>query len=109
MAMRRALSATVRLRRNGLLRAYGEAPVALAQELALGNGVFEYPMGWGGDVGLLGHDPGEVTLPEVTDAGSMTTPSHVASTLVAGQDRVGNAAVAGAAMRVVPMAVPSKD
>lgn len=43
------------------------------------------------------------------DSQSKTVPSHVASTLSAGQDRVGNAAVAGAAMRVVPMAVPTKE
>jgi hypothetical protein len=43
------------------------------------------------------------------DSSSKTMPSHVASTLAAGQDRVGNAAVAGTAMRVVPMAVPKKE
>ncbi|MFK0246912.1 hypothetical protein ACIQUM_19610 [Amycolatopsis azurea] len=43
------------------------------------------------------------------DGSSKTVPSHVASTFAAGQDRVGNAAVAGAAMRVVPMAVPKKE
>lgn len=43
------------------------------------------------------------------DAQSTTVPSHVASTMAAGQDRVGNAAVAGAALRVVPMAVPTKE
>jgi hypothetical protein len=43
------------------------------------------------------------------DSSSKTVPSHVASTFAAGQDRVGNAAVAGAAMRVVPMAVPKKE
>jgi hypothetical protein len=43
------------------------------------------------------------------DSHSKTVPSHMASTLAAGQDRVGNAAVAGAAMRVVPMAVPKKE
>lgn len=43
------------------------------------------------------------------DAHSKTLPSHVASTLAAGQDRVGNAAIAGAAMRVIPMAVPTKE
>jgi hypothetical protein len=42
------------------------------------------------------------------DGSSKTVPSHLASTLAAGQDRVGNAAIAGAAMRVVPMAVPKK-
>ncbi|MGW0809026.1 hypothetical protein [Nonomuraea sp. NPDC002799] len=43
------------------------------------------------------------------DSQSKTLPSHVASTLAAGQDRVGNAAVAGAAMRMIPMAaVPKK-
>jgi hypothetical protein len=43
------------------------------------------------------------------DASSKTVPSHLSSTLAAGQDRVGNAAIAGAAMRVIPMAVPSKE
>ncbi|MFD5095650.1 hypothetical protein ACFWMR_33965 [Amycolatopsis thailandensis] len=43
------------------------------------------------------------------DGSSKTVPSHLASTLAAGQDRVGNAAIAGAAMRVVPMALPKKE
>jgi hypothetical protein len=43
------------------------------------------------------------------DGSSRTVPSHLASTLAAGQDRVGNAAIAGAAMRVIPMAVPQKE
>lgn len=43
------------------------------------------------------------------DSQSKTVPSHLASTLAAGQDRVGNAAIAGAAMRVIPMAVPKKE
>jgi hypothetical protein len=43
------------------------------------------------------------------DSHSATLPTHVASTMAAGQDRVGNAAVAGAAMRVVPMALPKKE
>jgi winged helix domain-containing protein/ATPase family protein associated with various cellular activities (AAA) len=64
LALRRALGSAGRLRRYGLLRAYGEAPTEPAQELALGGGLFEYLMGWGGDVGILGHDPGEVTQPE---------------------------------------------
>ncbi|MEV4145765.1 ATP-binding protein [Amycolatopsis sp. NPDC049691] len=60
LALRRALGAAGRLRRYGLLRAYGEAPAEPSRELALGDGVFEYLMGWGGDVGTLGDDPGEV-------------------------------------------------
>jgi Family of unknown function (DUF6262) len=44
-----------------------------------------------------------------TDAQSKTVPSHAASTFAAGQDRVGNAAIAGAAMRMIPMAVPKKE
>lgn len=64
LALRRLLSPVGRLRRYGLLRAYGEAPSELAQELTLGGGAFEYLMGWGGDVGLLGHDPGEVAAQE---------------------------------------------
>jgi len=43
------------------------------------------------------------------DSQSKTVPSHVASTFAAGQDRVGNAAIAGAAMRTIPMAVPKKE
>ncbi|HYQ66541.1 hypothetical protein [Actinophytocola sp.] len=43
------------------------------------------------------------------DSHSKSLPSHVASTFAAGQDRVGNAAVAGAAMRVIPMAVPKNE
>ncbi len=64
LAVRRALGSAGRLRRYGLLRAYGEAPSEPARELALGAGVFEYLMGWGGDVGSLGHDPGEVVRPD---------------------------------------------
>ena len=60
LALRRALGPAGRLRRYGLLRPHGESPVELAQELTLGPGLFAYLMGWGGDVGLLGHDPGEV-------------------------------------------------
>ncbi|SNY37909.1 hypothetical protein [Paractinoplanes atraurantiacus] len=43
------------------------------------------------------------------DASSKTLPSHLASTFTAGQDRVGNAAIAGAAMRAIPIAVPKQD
>ena len=42
------------------------------------------------------------------DASSTTVPSHLASTFAAGQDRVGNAAMAGAALRAIPMAVPDR-
>ncbi|MFL6125578.1 ATP-binding protein [Actinophytocola sp.] len=65
LALRRDLGRAGRLRRYGLLRAYGEAPTELAQELALGAGVFEFLLGWSGDVGVLGHDPGEVVRPEL--------------------------------------------
>ncbi|MEV4319041.1 ATP-binding protein [Actinocrispum sp. NPDC049592] len=61
---RRALGPSGVLRRYGLVRAYGESPGELAQELMLGPGVFEFLLGWGGDVGLLGHDPGEVAAAE---------------------------------------------
>ncbi|MCP2163321.1 ATP-binding protein [Goodfellowiella coeruleoviolacea] len=64
LARRRALGPTGPLRRFGLLRACGAAPVELAQELVLGPGVFDFLLGWGGDVGLLGHDPGEVRQPQ---------------------------------------------
>jgi hypothetical protein len=64
LALRRSLSATGRLRRFGLVRALGEAPNEFAQEMGLGAGVFEFLLGWNGDAGLLGHDPGEVTPPE---------------------------------------------
>jgi ATPase family associated with various cellular activities (AAA) len=61
LALRRLLGVAGRLRRYGLLR-------AVDTDLALGEGVFEYLMGWGGDIGVLGHDPGEVTRPDVTVA-----------------------------------------
>ncbi|MPY43963.1 ATP-binding protein, partial [Streptomyces phyllanthi] len=64
LALRRDLGPTGPLRRYGLLRAHGEAAVELSQELVLGPGVLEFLLGWGGDVGLLGHDPGEVVEPE---------------------------------------------
>ncbi|HEX6341191.1 ATP-binding protein [Umezawaea sp.] len=63
LALRRDLGATGRLRRYGLVR--GEAG-----ELAPGEGVFEFVMGWGGDIGLLGHDPGEVATSAVPDPAS---------------------------------------
>ncbi|MBP2330389.1 hypothetical protein JOF56_010774 [Kibdelosporangium banguiense] len=68
LARRRALGPAGALRRFGLLRAYGEAPVELAQELVLGPGVFEFLLGWGGDAGLVGHDPGEVVFSEALSA-----------------------------------------
>ena len=43
------------------------------------------------------------------DSHSKTLPSHVASTLAAAQDRAGNATVAGAAMRMIPMALPKSE
>ncbi|AQW55432.1 ATP-binding protein [Streptomyces violaceusniger] len=64
LALRRALGPAGPLRRYGLLRAHGEAAVELAQELVPGPGVLDFLLGWGGDVGLLGHDPGEVAPPE---------------------------------------------
>ncbi|MFD7816106.1 ATP-binding protein [Streptomyces sp. NPDC059785] len=64
LALRRALGPTGPLRRYGLLRPHGEAPVELSQELLLGPGVLEFLLGWGGDVGLIGHDPGEMVEPE---------------------------------------------
>jgi hypothetical protein len=65
LARRRALGPAGALRRFGLLRVFGEAPVELAQELVLGPGVFEFLLGWGGDCGLIGHDPGEVATSDV--------------------------------------------
>ncbi|MCG0288582.1 ATP-binding protein [Streptomyces sp. PSAA01] len=64
LALRRSLGPAGPLRRYGLLRTHGEAAVELAQELILGPGVLDFLLGWGGDVGLLGHDPGEVAPPE---------------------------------------------
>jgi hypothetical protein len=64
LALRRALGPAGPLRRYGLLRAHGEAAVELAQELVLGPGMLDFLLGWGGDVQLLGHDPGEVAPPE---------------------------------------------
>jgi hypothetical protein len=65
LARRRALGPSGRLRRFGLLRAHGEAPVELTQELVLAHGLFEFLLGWGGEAGLLGHDPGEIAQPEL--------------------------------------------
>ncbi|MEU0840697.1 ATP-binding protein [Streptomyces sp. NPDC005962] len=64
LALRRSLGPAGPLRRYGLLRAHGEAAVELAQELILGPGLLDFLLGWGGDVGLLGHDPGDVAPPE---------------------------------------------
>ncbi|MFD5391591.1 ATP-binding protein, partial [Streptomyces sp. NPDC127074] len=64
LALRRSLGPAGPLRRYGLLRPHGEAAVELAQELIPGPGVLDFLLGWGGDVGLLGHDPGEVAPPE---------------------------------------------
>jgi hypothetical protein len=93
LVLRRALGAAGRLRRFALIRPTGETSVDLAQELALGKGVFDFLMGWDTDIGLLGHDPGEVTQPEprVTSpylsAQRLTT---LASALAAGElDLVG--------------------
>lgn len=64
LALRRALGPAGSLRRYGLLRTYGESALELAQELVLGPGVLDFLLGWGADVGLLGHDPGEVSQQE---------------------------------------------
>ncbi|MGW3286120.1 ATP-binding protein [Streptomyces sp. NPDC001002] len=77
LALRRTLGPTGPLRRYGLLRAHGEAPVELAQELVLGPGVLEFLLGWGGDVGLLGHDPGEVVEPEPRVLSSYLSSDHL--------------------------------
>jgi hypothetical protein len=79
LRLRRLLSPAGRLRRHGLLRAHGESPVELAQDLALGTGVFDYLMGWNGDVGLLGHDPGEVTRPEPNVAAQHVSSARLAA------------------------------
>src|SRR5215475_2563678 len=52
---------------------------------------------------------GNAQAANTMDSSSKTVPSHLASTLAAAQDRAGNAAVAGAAMRVIPMALPRKE
>ncbi|SNY37904.1 ATP-binding protein [Paractinoplanes atraurantiacus] len=59
LALLKDLAPAGRLRRYGLLRPHGDAPV----ELTLSPGLFEFLLGWGGDMGLLGHDPGEVVGP----------------------------------------------
>ncbi|XVU28349.1 ATP-binding protein [Actinoplanes sp. CA-054009] len=64
LTLHRMLSPSGRLRRYGLLRPHGESPVELAQELTPGPGLFDFLTGGAGDVGLLGHDPGEVDRPE---------------------------------------------
>ncbi|MFH9672106.1 ATP-binding protein [Streptomyces sp. NPDC017405] len=74
LALRRSLGLAGPLRRYGLVRTHGEAAVELAQELLLGPGVLDFLLGWGTDVGLLGHDPGEVVPP-----GPQELPPHLAS------------------------------
>ncbi|URM88806.1 ATP-binding protein [Streptomyces sp. MRC013] len=64
LALRRALGPAGPLRRYGLLRPHGQAPVELAQELLPGPGVVDFLLGWVTDAGLLGHDPGEVAPPD---------------------------------------------
>ncbi|CAL9316647.1 AAA family ATPase [Streptomyces sp. SudanB25_2051] len=60
LALRRALGPAGPLRRYGLLRPHGDAPVELALELVPGPGVLDFLLGWGTDAGLIGDDPGEV-------------------------------------------------
>ncbi|XVV15529.1 ATP-binding protein [Actinoplanes sp. CA-131856] len=60
LVLRRMLGPAGRLRRYGLLRPHGESPVELAQELIPGPDVVGFLIGEGDDVGMLGHDPGEV-------------------------------------------------
>ncbi|WP_225830056.1 ATP-binding protein [Streptomyces sp. NK08204] len=87
LALRRALGPPGALRRYGLLRTYGEAALELAQELVLGPGVLDFLLGWGTDVGLLGHDPGEVLQPD-----PRVLPPHLSS---AGLTRLGRALGSG--------------
>ncbi|MGW0768974.1 ATP-binding protein [Streptomyces sp. NPDC002676] len=74
LALRRSLGPAGPLRRYGLLRTYGESAVELAQELVLGPAVLDFLLGWGTDVGLLGHDPGEVVRPD-----PQVLPPHLSS------------------------------
>ncbi|MFD2467680.1 ATP-binding protein [Amycolatopsis silviterrae] len=86
LARRRALAPEGPLRRYGLLRAHGESAIELAQELVLGPGMFEFLLGWGGDAGLLGHDPGEVESrrPQVLPAQSSDQLARLGRALGAG-------------------------
>lgn len=85
LALRRALGPAGRLRRFGLLRAHGDPPVELAQELTLGRGVFDVLLGWGADPGLVGHDPGEVTAPAPASPVAAPRLADLARALVAGE------------------------
>ncbi|MGW0880226.1 ATP-binding protein [Streptomyces sp. NPDC002671] len=87
LALRRSLGPAGPLRRYGLLRTYGESAVELAQELVLGPDVLDFLLGWGTDVGLLGHDPGEVVQPD-----PQVLPPHLSSERL---NRLGRALGAG--------------
>jgi hypothetical protein len=60
---RRALTRFNRLRRAGLLRAYGEAATELRQELRLGAGLLDFLTGVAADPTTCFYDPAEITLP----------------------------------------------
>jgi hypothetical protein len=62
---RHALSRFGRLRRIGVLRAFGEPATELRQELRLAPYLFDFFIGAAGDVSSLLRDPGEVTIPNV--------------------------------------------
>ncbi|MFI2224554.1 AAA family ATPase [Streptomyces fradiae] len=87
LALRRALGPAGPLRRYGLLRPHGDAPLELARELLPAPGVLDFLLGWTTDTGLLGHDPGEVTA-----HGPCLPPPHPCADRLA---RLGRALAAG--------------
>lgn len=64
LAERGVLSRSGRLRLTGLLTPYGEAPTDLRQELRVPSGVVDFLLGHGGDLAVLAHDPGAVSVPQ---------------------------------------------
>ncbi|MBO0870558.1 MAG: ATP-binding protein [Micromonosporaceae bacterium] len=63
LAVRRLLGPAGRLRRYGLLRLAGSADVELSAPLWTAPGLFDLLIGAGGEPALVGHDPGEVSVP----------------------------------------------
>jgi hypothetical protein len=64
---RHALGRFGRLRRTGIVRAYGEPATELRQEFRLAPGLFEFLSGVAAEVTSLFHDHDEIAIPEVID------------------------------------------
>jgi hypothetical protein len=88
-ARRPALGPYGKLRRHGVLRAYGDPPTEGRQELRLATGLFAFLTGAAGDATTLFRDRGKVTLPVHPDG---RLPAEIDAELV---KRAGRAISAG--------------